>query len=49
MIFLVLVDVCLLSECNHGECAPDASSVDGYRCSCHAGYTGERCDVGQFY
>ena len=49
MVLLVSVDVCQFSECNHGTCALDASSDDGYRCSCHAGYTGEHCNIGQFY
>ena len=38
------IDECDSDPCEHGSCT---DQVDGYSCSCDAGYAGSNCDIGK--
>ena len=44
-IYLLDIDNCTPNPCKHGSGCTDL--VNGYICSCSAGYTGQICDVGK--
>ena len=40
-----------VNECNSNPCMNGSTCVDGingYNCTCAAGYTGDRCETGRF-
>lgn len=39
------VDECTHNPCAHGTCI---DQVDGYKCNCEAGYTGSKCQTGEY-
>ena len=41
---IVDIDDCADSPCTNGTCT---DLVADFNCTCHAGYTGKRCDVGK--
>ena len=42
--FFTELDECINKPCVHGSCK---DVVDGYVCTCEAGYTGKNCDEGK--
>ena len=44
-LYITDVDDCVSDPCTHGVCS---DAVNGYTCSCDAGYTGTSCDQGMF-
>ena len=44
MYLLIDIDDCSDSPCTNGACT---DLVAGFSCTCDAGYTGKRCDIGK--
>ena len=44
--FVVDIDECFSNPCSNGQCV---NGVNGYTCSCDAGWTGTNCDEGKVY
>ena len=44
MYFLIDIDDCIDSPCTNGACK---DLVADFKCTCDAGYTGKRCDIGK--
>ena len=44
MYFLIDIDDCSDSPCTNGTCT---DLVADFSCTCDAGYTGKRCDIGK--
>ena len=44
MYFLIDIDDCSDSPCTNGTCT---DLVADFNCTCDAGYTGKRCDIGK--
>ena len=46
-IVFYLVDVCVPNPCGaYGSCAPE-QIIDGYTCTCDAGWSGPTCQTGK--
>ena len=44
MCSLIDIDDCSDSPCTNGDCT---DLVADFKCTCDAGYTGKRCDIGK--